>query len=605
MAEKFPFLDDSKQRAFSLDVGRFSADGDRAAVVVAERGRFTLFWSRRDGTWASLVRRHDDLDLAPRRPEDSHRSGWSRRIATAGAGSQVVLVYKRRLDTASADLWVEPFTFDVASDQLQGAGRRRVPREDLGIDRFGFTVWAELAESRLIVVAQAFYPDALDSPRLVLLTTPSPIADAAALEDAASWTLTPLDEGGWDFDARREGATLAVLHRRTAHAYAAEVAVLDPAFSGGAAMLDLHEDPALVPRTLTQMAVPSLALVEVDLATATVTHVDSSLPFGENPQVHRVSPLIATVDRLHQGHIAVGFGRLRLRRFQSQCHLLMATRRGWRTALLLAQPVKWPRYLQTFARAQQGLGLGLGSSVAGAGLRLAISWTSQWSLRPTVLFRHEATDKGVLLTFGHQDPELGAVRASTFRVFEDDGGDTLKAQPEGFTLLDLGHRHVAAPEEADSEPIEHQQLRPLSIDSRGRHADSTDAAPIEIVRVEDSGNTMGGVLVAAVEHPASFYAYTEMGDGGPRVVFESGLELPPPTAAPDEKVFQPAWVAEPAVPGRAWVRLQAPALVAADLPGYFVSPTALNPPSLACDQQRSLDGLAFAANMLREPESID
>ncbi len=602
MAEKFPFLDQSKQRAFSLDVARFAANGSRAAVVVAERERFTLFWSKDDGTWASLVRDHDALNLVPRRPERSRQSGWSRRIATTGAGHQVVLVYKRRFNESPAgDSWVDPFTFDAATERLQGGAPRRVPRQAWDIEHFGFTVWAEAADQRLQVVAQAFFAGALDRPRLVLLTARVPIVDSPALEDAASWTLTPLDEGGWDFDARRQGATLAVLHRRVAHAYATEVFALDPAFAGGSIAVPLHDDPALVPRTLTQMAVPSLTLVEVDLAATTVTRVTTGLPFGENPQLHRISPLVATVERLRQGDITVGLGRLRLRRFQSQCHLLMATRRGWRTTLLLAEPMRWPHYLQTFARVQQSIAVR--PNVAGQGLRVELAWTSLWSLRPTVLFASQATDKGQLLTFGHQDAELGAVRASTFRVFEDDAGETLKALPDGFTLLDLGHRHIAV-SDPDDEPVEHQQLRPHRIDTSAGHADATDAVPLDIQRVEDPGNTMGGMLAAAVDRPESCYAYTEMGDGGPRVVFESRLALPPPTAAPDDKMFQPAWVAEPPMPGRVWVRLQAPDFVAAELPGYFVAPTALSPQSLACDQQRALDGLAFAADRLRAPAPV-
>jgi hypothetical protein len=51
MAEKFPTLDGSKQRAFGLDMARFGLGGSRAAVVVAERGRLSLHWSRDDGTW--------------------------------------------------------------------------------------------------------------------------------------------------------------------------------------------------------------------------------------------------------------------------------------------------------------------------------------------------------------------------------------------------------------------------------------------------------------------------------------------------------------------------------------------------------------------------
>lgn len=56
-----------------------------------------------------------------------------------------------------------------------------------------------------------------------------------------------------------------------------------------------------------------------------------------------------------------------------------------------------------------------------------------------MLFKYEylEDEKAKLLAFGHQDSDLGALRVTTFRIFEDDGGDTLKAQPETFTLLDI------------------------------------------------------------------------------------------------------------------------------------------------------------------------
>lgn len=44
---------------------------------------------------------------------------------------------------------------------------------------------------------------------------------------------------------------------------------------------------------------------------------------------------------------------------------------------------------------------------------------------------------------------------------------------------------------------------------------------------------MNGFLVAAVDRQESFYTYTQMGDGGPRVVFEGNLELPPPKTSVD------------------------------------------------------------------------
>jgi hypothetical protein len=92
MTEKFPSLDDSKQRTFSLDMTRFGARGDRVAVAVGERERLSFFFSRADGTWGVHTRAHDNLSQAPRRPSNAASLGWTRRIAIAAAGDQVVFV---------------------------------------------------------------------------------------------------------------------------------------------------------------------------------------------------------------------------------------------------------------------------------------------------------------------------------------------------------------------------------------------------------------------------------------------------------------------------------------------------------------------------------
>ena len=92
MAEKFPGLGDSKQRAFGLDMARFGEKGSRAAVVVAERARLSLHWSRADGTWGVTTRYHNALSQAPRRPDGTPALGWSGRVGVAVSGDDVVLV---------------------------------------------------------------------------------------------------------------------------------------------------------------------------------------------------------------------------------------------------------------------------------------------------------------------------------------------------------------------------------------------------------------------------------------------------------------------------------------------------------------------------------
>ena len=283
-----------------------------------------------------------------------------------------------------------------------------------------------------------------------------------------------------------------------------------------------------------------------------VTSVESDLGFGENPRIHGVTPLVATVDRLEGGTIGLRPGRVRLTRLRSETFLLMRTTRGWRTGRLLNQTLRWAATRERFARVH--LALSVGPTGGRPGLRL--SWAPLWSERPTVLFRRQDTDKGTLLTFGHQDPDLGALRATTFRVFEDDGERSAWAKAEQFAVLDIGHRHVRGPQGDEREPDEHRQLRPHRIDRAAFHADVPNEG-LEVVREEDGGNTLAGMLTAAADRPESGYAYTEMGDGGVRVMFEGGLTCRRPRPRSRRRSFsRSGWPSRrcPVERGCAWPR---------------------------------------------------
>lgn len=591
MADKFPSLPNDKQRVFSIDLARFVVPGEeRAVVVTSERERLVLYWSKVDGSWASLEIRHRPLNLTPRAAKDSGRFRWTPRVGMAVAGDRLLLVYKRRFENVSGDnLWLDLLNFDLASDRFARLGRVAFPRGSFGIDRFGWCLWVDSHNEQLLIVAQAF-PDDESDPRLVLLRTSLPL-DAVALGAGESWSVSELDSGGWDFAVRREGEALAAIHRRVADSYSVDINIpSDIAF--GPITIPLSEKPDRVSRTLTEMVTQDLALVQLNLATSAISR--DSLPFGENPHIHQITPFIATVDRLASGHIDVSVGQVRFRNLRPERFLLGKTSAGWRAARLLDQQTNWPRYLENFARIQQAFDLHR------VGNQFRISWSALWSLRPIVLFKYEdkVDEKSTLLTFGHQDSDLGALRATTFRVSEDETGD-LKVQPETFTLLDIGHRHIATPEQPDEEPREHQQLQPHRIKSSATHAQD-----FNFVRHEKSANTMNGLLVAPVDRPESFYAYTEMGDGGLRVVFDGKLELPPSIIKADEKTFVIDWVGEPAMPGRAWVRLATPGFVATSLPGYFISPLNLTKPSLANELQPVLDVLAFVADLRRGPGPV-
>ena len=84
MADKFLSREDGKQRILGIDLARVETmDGERAVVVTAEIDSFTVFWTKADGSWRQLSRKHDPLEAKPSAPMGAARLGWSSRIGIA------------------------------------------------------------------------------------------------------------------------------------------------------------------------------------------------------------------------------------------------------------------------------------------------------------------------------------------------------------------------------------------------------------------------------------------------------------------------------------------------------------------------------------------
>ena len=338
MVDKFLSLETEKQRILALEVKRLTTvnKDERPVAVTAEIDRIAVFCGAADGTWRNFVRAHDELDLTPRPPEHSKSFGWSRRVGVACGVDKVVLVYRRKFTSADEDeLWIDVVSFDDATEALDGSrGPIKVPRSALGIDSFGFCLWADRLDDQLLIVAQAFFTGAGSPPQLVLLTAPFPADDGTGLASAGSWTVATLDEGGWDFDARRKDDRLFIVHRKAAAAYAAEAIIpIDPGFSPPT--VTISENPAQASQPLSEVAGSSLVLVEVSLPDGAVQVSDTEV-FGELPQIHKVDPVVITVERLRsailsfrRGGIGAGIdvGSPRWSTF-----LVMSTGAGWRAA---------------------------------------------------------------------------------------------------------------------------------------------------------------------------------------------------------------------------------------------------------------------------------
>ena len=513
---------------------------------------------------------------------------WSRDIGIVSIDSNAILVYKRRIGGVE-HLWFDVLTFDSSTELfIPRAEPIPFPQQEFEVCRFGFPLWVEEYNGRLHMVVQTFDCPSQTDPKLVLFRTTVPLADFATLGLQASWERLVLDEGGWDFGARREGRSLAIVHRRTPAAYrtAVQIEGFEPPIQ--ILPLSLTENSNLAPQVISEMVTENLVLVQVDLDSFQVTSTDTSFPSGQNPHIHRIDPFVATVDRLENGQVNF-FGDIECNSFRSATFLCMSgSRGGWLSGRLFGDAIDFPVCLNAFARLQQAVKLGAPSA---GPQRLSFEWAQLWTLRPVTLFGIEQADKGILLTFAHNDPGFTALRSSRFLVSPDDNDGTLNIFLDGYSILDIGHQPIrsfrAKTEEEDVEPEEYAQFHPFLIDSSGNQSD------VEVHRIERSANSLTATLRGHRNRPHSFYAYTDAGDGGVRVFFNTRLQLNPPTASREDKAFSIDMVPENDEPGRAWVRLRTDAPVDTDLPGYFAPESHPNPYSRVSTVQAMLDGLAF------------
>lgn len=598
--EKFLSLDSDKQNIFALEVERL---GERPVVVTAERARIAVFCGRRDGSWVSFVRAHAPLSRTPRRPDRSHMLGWSRRIGVASQNNVIALVYRRRFPrpeeelSDSGELWIDCIRFNPNKEDLSGAKEPvAVPRRKLDIAAFGLCVWADCVGDRLFIVAQAFPTLDESASDLVLLSAPFPMAEGSELTLASNWSVKKLDSGGWDFDVRREKDRLFVVHRRTAAAYTTDVGVSAFPDLWVPPPIILSDEPGQFEKSLDDMAIGNLVLVEALLPDGAVQSADETLPFGELPRIHRVDPFIVTMERMKSARVEFRLGdrteinQVTVTHPQWRTFLTMVTPVGWRAASLLDEPRDWPSRLRSMADANPllsmiSLRVGEPFPLRIARLQLAALFPDN----PVSLFKQEKPKKDWLLTFAHRDAMYASLRVTTFRVVTRDDGETLVARAEAFSTLDIGHRPIRSRRDA---PIEHERFEPFSVEDTKDHEDGYSVTRNEA----QTANILAWGLAAADVKPLGFYAYADMGDGGARVVFDYGFDLPPPKGGPPDgkKAFLIETVPEPVQAGTAWVGLKTPSLIDTELTGYLALPWP-PPRSLACDLQPALDNLPLAA----------
>ena len=203
--------------------------------------------------------------------------------------------------------------------------------------------------------------------------------------------------------------------------------------------------------------------------------------------------------------------------------------------------------------------------------------------------------KDLTLDILHHKTRFGLYRT---RLTATVANQEITATTAGFEVWDIGHGQIGEPSDLvpDATP-ENVQFEPVA----GR---ALSASRDVLIRASAIDNTIGGHLVADLaQEPVGFFAYTDLGDGGLRVIFAPDIPAladPPPIES--DKILRPEQVTGPHLPCEEWVEIAATDFSASGLPQYFVGVPNASTPSLGSTVEVPINSLDTAAALVQRPD---
>lgn len=568
--DKFPFTKDLKQQALAISLlrarhGEDSSQRDVPVLAVSELNRVVFYWGQADGSWRSFQRPHAEIGAAPARPSRPDRLRFSRNVALVAVQDGLVAVYKRQIGRTSS-LFLDAAQFDGSNYNETAPGALAIPLSGLGASSSGLDIWADWVKGELMILTQTF--DASDTPELTLLVAALPsVLDAPRLARSNAWTRYTIDKGGFDFDARRDGEGLHIVYRHSGGVYSAPAPELDRTLQNGgsvaAVFVERHASP-LVLETL--FDIKPLVYSKFDLASRAVVRTDDQVPGGEHPLIVAVEPLWMVTTR-HGGAIVQASAQDDLKSVQVDtlqgggkyfvAQTPGPTQGSWALDRLLdANASALPGPLRQVGRAQWLIETGAD----------AFSFSTLFDSNPVQcwgLTRDSQVTKGELVLL-HHDDWLGVLAATRFSVSPaSPGGRPMRADAQGTSVLDINHavlHHVRQPA-LSANNAELGQFGPVPFEVTASHPDGYKLRYRGVPRIK-----MGGAPVVDRSAPTAFFAYTDMGDGGVRVILRSETSLPDFSPPGHPKKLPPNSV--PDLGGGQWIELSTPSHVPLNLPRY-------------------------------------
>ncbi len=572
------------QNVLGIGLARFASPwGEIPLAATTEPEWITLYyWSPADARWQAFRIDHLPLSVDGSTPDAPSAWNWSDRVAVAASSRTVHLLFKREvIDNGTARTAIvhrryRPANPDPAAGnhRLVLAGTTEIANVGPGRE-LGRGLWAGCTPDDTLVV---LYPRRTTT---LLQRGEWELQLARLTLDEASGTAAAetrtIGRGGYDFDARLDAKTLHVVYRETSEAFRMPLAMMAGGrhLASGAAADEFYQP---------------LRWARVDVGTMAVQA--EALPGGEHPQIQRAQPLLVTVDRPHHLDVALDTPILPLppRRpgvvwSPGPVDKVAFYREGaelYRGTLLTADSRRLPRSHADISQASL-LFEDRGGLLAQA---------SSFATCPVQVLGVTRDDKGLVLDLLHHRDLLGLYR-TRLRTTLTDGA--IAVTDRSFEVWDIGHGPID--DFADLAPAaraENQQFVPFD----ERPLTSAPRVGVPGARADD---TIGGHLTADTSRePVGLFAYTDLGDGGLRVIYAPDIPSPgEPPPIGNEKVLRPEQVTGPSIPCDVWVEFAAADWAPAEVPAYDVGILHTRR-SLGSAMEVPLDFLLDACSIVRE-----
>lgn len=574
-------LENRKQEIRGLDIASLVTDeGQTPLIVTAESGEIGVHWWRDidddsgPSGWYHHAIPHEPVAtpsvLSPM--EDILELDESQRVGIGVTGKSVFVVFKRKLVFSGKEvsgLFLSRFEWDASSQLLEPVDSQpvHVPIEAMGYRQVGYSLWAGY--------------DELNQALLVLTQTVGANGNTAMLtlfyiayenllrspDQVSSWRSHDLMRGGYDLDAKLEFGLLTYLCR--VEPYVISVTDSEITFDGGIHRLNFNQADSVLLN-------PPLSLQTLDVSSLVVLESYDDIPGGAHHQIQRVNPLYLTCDRVESGEVLIApdpstnLSILRFLRLFGQKRLITLSRENeqWLEANLM--DMDWTVHPR-FAQREAGQII---LAPVDSGVQVAL----RHPLLPVYLCRFQTIpDKGQeALEFIHHSIEFDGVIHTQFVVKVN--SESLEILDQFYQMLDINHERItnlegfpAVLQETAAENIQFEPLNAGLFQTNGNlFLQATPPKPYAY----DFDNTLGGCLAVDPQNPRfNYFAYTDLGDGGCRVIFHDGPLPAPPVIEYNKKTMPAEAVTGPGVPGEEWIELNFPVgvWIPSGLPG-FLSP---------------------------------